>query len=169
MKKNLATILLISMAFVNLTLSIVLVFVVIPSSMKTNQVVTKVMQILDLELESAEPTPALGVEDIEVYSFAEKITVNLAKTPGDSNNHYALFSVSLSMNKTNKDYSTKSELISTSETIIKEIISEEFGKYTVDTVLENKEEIKEAIIEQLAKYFDSDFIVNISFGDLLVQ
>lgn len=169
MKKNLATILLISMAFVNLTLSIVLVFVVIPSSMKTNQVVTKVMQILDLELESAEPTPALGVEDIEVYSFAEKITVNLAKTPGDSKNHYALFSVSLSMNKTNKDYSTKSELISTSETIIKEIISEEFGKYTVDTVLENKEEIKEAIIEQLAKYFDSDFIVNISFGDLLVQ
>lgn len=169
MKKNLATILLISMAFVNLTLSIVLVFVVVPSSMKTNQVITKVMQILDLELESAEPTPVLGVEDIEVYSFAEKITVNLAKTPGESTNHYALFSVSLSMDKTNKEYSTKSELISTSETIIKEIISEEFGKYTVDNVLKNKEEIKEAIIEQLAQYFDSDFIVNISFGDLLVQ
>lgn len=169
MKKNLATILLIAMAFVNLTLSIVLVFVVVPSATKTNKLVTRVMQILDLELESVEPTPELGVEDIEVYTFEQKVTVNLAKSNGDSNDHFAVFSVSLSMDKTNKDYSTKSALVSTNENNIKEIISEEFGKYTADTVLDDKEEIKEAILAQLAEYFNSDFIINISFGDILKQ
>ena len=169
MKKNLATILLIAMAFVNLTLSIVLVFVVVPSATKTNKLVTKVMQILDLELESSEPTVELGIEDIEVYNFEEKVTVNLAKSNGDSSDHFAVFSVSLSMNKKDKDYSTKSELVSTNENAIKEIISDEFGKYTADTVLNDKGQIKEAILAQLAEYFDSDFIINISFGDILKQ
>lgn len=169
MKKNLATILLLAMAFVNLTLSVVLIFVVVPSSMKTNNLVTKVMQILDLELESIAPTPELGVEDIEIYTFEEKLTVNLAKTAGDSTNHFALFSVSLSMNKKNKDYEAKNALISTSETYIKEIVSDEFGKYTLDTVKKNKEVIKQEILNQLKEYFNSDFIVSISFGDLLVQ
>ena len=120
-------------------------------------------------MESVEPTPELGVEDIEVYTFEQKVTVNLAKSNGDSNDHFAVFSVSLSMDKTNKDYSTKSALVSTNENNIKEIISEEFGKYTADTVLDDKEEIKEAILAQLAEYFNSDFIINISFGDILKQ
>ncbi len=169
MKKNLATILLIAMAFVNLTLSVVLVFVVVPASTKSNNLITKVMQILDLELESAEPTPEIGVEDIEVYAFEDKITVNLAKTSNDSVNHYALFSVSLSMNKKHSDFESKNALIKTSEINIKEIISEEFGKYTIDTVLTNKEVIKAAIITRLTEYFDSSFIINVSFGDILVQ
>lgn len=169
MKKNLPTILLIAMAFVNLTLSIVLVIAVVPAASKTNRAITKVMEILDLELESAEPTPELTVEDIDVYTFADKITVNLAKNANDSSNHYALFSVSLSMNKKNADYTKKKDLISAHETFIKEIISEEFGKYTTDTVLDNKEVIKEAILAGLADEFESDFIVNISFGDILVQ
>ena len=105
----------------------------------------------------------------EIYTFEEKLTVNLAKTAGDSTNHFALFSVSLSMNKKNKDYEAKNALISTSETYIKEIVSDEFGKYTLDTVKKNKEVIKQEILNQLKEYFNSDFIVSISFGDLLVQ
>lgn len=169
MKKNLATILLIAMAFINLTLSIVLVIAVLPAADKTNRVVSKVIQILDLELESKEPTPELTVEDIDVHTFADKLTVNLAKTAGDSSQHYALFSVSLSMNKTAEDYSSKKELIAQRETIIKEYISDEFGKYTADTVQDNKEAIKKAVLAKLAEEFDSDFIVNVSFGEILVQ
>jgi len=169
MKKNLATILLIAMAFVNLTLSIVLVIAVLPAANKTNRVISKVVQILDLELESKEPTPELGVADIEVYTFEDKLTVNLAKSAGDSSNHYALFSVSLSMNKTAPDFTDMSAIVPTRETIIKEYINDEFGKYTADTVQKNKDAIKEAILAKLADEFDSDFIVNISFGEVLVQ
>lgn len=169
MKKNFVTILLIAMAFMNLTLSVVLVFVVVPSSMKTNRIVTKVIQILDLELESEQPTPSLSVEDIEVFTFDEKVTVNLAKNKNDSEDHYALFSVSLSMDKTNKDYSTKKSLVSSNEVRIKEIVTETFAKYTVDTVLIEKEAIKQEIIDRLSEYFGSSFIVAISFGDILVK
>lgn len=169
MKKNLVTILLIAMAFMNLTLSVVLVIAVVPAATKTNRAVSKVIQILDLELESAEPTPELEVEDIEIYTFVDKITVNLAQTTGDNNSHYALVSVSLSMNKKSPDYEKKKELVSSRETIIKEIISEAFGKYTRETVLDNKSAIKDAILADLSGEFNSDFIVGVSFGDILVQ
>lgn len=169
MKKNLTTILLIAMAFVNLTLSIVLVIAVVPTANKTNRIITQVMQILDLELESAEPTPELTVEDIDIYTFEDNVTVNLAKSSGESSNHYALFSLSLSLNKNSSDYEAKKELISSRETIIKEYVSEAFGKYTVNTVLDNKQAIKDEIIEDLANEFDSDFIISVSFGDIVVQ
>lgn len=169
MKKNLATILLIAMAFMNLTLSVVLVIAVLPAASKTNRAVSKVIQILDLELESAEPTPVLEVEDIEIYTFADKITVNLAQSSGDNTSHYALINVSLSMNKKSPDFEKKQELISSRETIIKEIISEAFGKYTRETVLDNKNAIKDAILASLAEEFESDFIIGVSFGDILVQ
>lgn len=169
MKKNLATILLIAMAFVNLTLSIVLVFVVVPSSMKTNNLVTKVMKILDLEMESTQPEKVLGVEDIEIYTFEQKVTANLAKSVGDSRQHYAVMSISLSLNKTNSDYTAKKELIASNETIIKEMVTDEFGKHTIDTVHDDKDEIKEVVISKLKDYFASDFIIDISFGDLVSQ
>lgn len=169
MKKNLATILLIAMTFVNLTLSLVLVIAVVPTAVKTNTAITSVVKILDLELESTEPTPELTVDDIEPYTFENDFTVNLAKSAGDSSSHYALFSVSLSLNKTSDDYATKYDLIATYETRIREIVSDEFGKYTKDTVQENKEAIKAAVLATLSEELDTDFIVGISFGGLLTQ
>lgn len=168
MKKNLPTILLIVMAFMNLTLSIVLVIAVVPAANKTNRAVTKVAQILDLELESKEPTPELTVEDIEPYNFEEKITVNLAKSAGHSGSQFAQISLSLSLNKKNSDYTAKKELIADRETSIREIVSEAFGKYTKDTVLSSKEEIKKEILAGLGELFESDFIIGVSFGDIVV-
>ena len=168
MKKNLLTILLIVMAFMNLTLSIVLVIAVVPAANKTNHAVTKVAQILDLELESKEPTPELSVEDIEPYNFTERITVNLAQSAGQKNSQFAQISLSLSLNKTSKDYEVKTELIAARETKIREIVSETFGKYTKDTVLNSKEEIKKEILAGIEEEFQSDFIIGVSFGDIVI-
>ena len=169
MKKNMMTIVLIALAVVNVTLSAVLVFVVVPSATRTNNLVTKVMQILDLELESVEPTPELTVEDIAVYKMADNLIVNLAKSPGDTKNHYASFPVSLSENKKADDYATMSALVPEYEDIIKEIITEEFANYTIDSVSANKDVIKKEVIKRISELMNSDFIVNISFGNIILE
>ena len=96
-------------------------------------------------------------------------TVNLAKSPGDTKNHYASFPVSLSENKKADDYATMSALVPEYEDIIKEIITEEFANYTIDSVSANKDVIKKEVIKRISELMNSDFIVNISFGNIILE
>ena len=52
MKKNLFSIIIIALLVMNLVLTGVLVFSIIPASKKTNELVSKVCSAIDLELES---------------------------------------------------------------------------------------------------------------------
>ena len=54
MRKNLLSIIVIALCAINVIFSAVLVFAVVPASMKTNQLVTQVASIIDLELEDSE-------------------------------------------------------------------------------------------------------------------
>ena len=55
MKKNILTIVILAMCFVNIVLSAILIFVMIPTANKSIRLVNKVAQIIDLELESRKP------------------------------------------------------------------------------------------------------------------
>ncbi|MBH1941996.1 flagellar basal body-associated FliL family protein [Mobilitalea sibirica] len=168
MKKNILTIIILAMALINVVLSAVIIFVIVPTSNKTNNLVSKVAQIIDLELESPDADQAqISVSDIETYDIEEKLTINLKKS--DSKNHYAILYVALSINKKHKDTVTLQPLIQENETIIKEMIRDEFTKYTIDEVDANKNAIKDRILARIQEYFESDFIINVSFGNLILE
>ena len=93
MKKNMLTILVIILCIVNLTLSAYIVFTVVPNAQRTDQLITKILQIIDLELES--PLPAdinntYDIENIEKYEI-EDMTANLAAGT-DGKAHFAKIS-----------------------------------------------------------------------------
>ena len=68
MKKNILTIVILAMCFVNIVLSAILIFVMIPTANKSIRLVNKVAQIIDLELESPETSmESIDVSDIETY------------------------------------------------------------------------------------------------------
>lgn len=168
MKKNILTIIIMAITLINTVLLAVLIFAIVPSANKTMKLVDKVNSIVDLELESPEgQEEEIAVSDIVAYNIADKLTINLKST--DKESHYAVLKVSLSMNSKNEQYETLSTKVAENENAIKEIISDEFGKYTKDEVNANKNQIKEQVITRIQEYFKSDFIINVSFGDLITQ
>jgi flagellar FliL protein len=168
MKKNILTIIIMAIALINTILTAVLIFVIVPTSNKTNQLVTKVASIVDLELESPEEAEAdIAVSDIVVHELADKLTINLKST--DDQPHYALVIVSLSVNSKHEDTATLESKIDENKNEIKEIVTEEFGKYTMDEVKPNKNTIKEQVLKRIQEHFQSDFIINVSFGNIILQ
>jgi flagellar FliL protein len=172
MKKNFLTIFILALVIINMILSAVIVFTVVPTTVRTNKLIAKVASNIDLEIESpsADSKPEnIDIEDIEVYQVPEDITINLKKQPNDTKSHYALVSVSFSINKKSKDYEKLNPTIANNVSSIKEIISDEFSKYTVDDVNDNKEKVKAEILKRVQEKFQSDFIISVAVGKLVVE
>jgi len=167
MKKNILTIIIMAMCLVNIVLSAVLIFVMVPAANKTIKLVDKVAQLVDLELESPENNiENLSVSDIETYLFSDKLTCRL-KDNDDGKDHYAVLYLSLSLNKTHDDYEKLQPYISQYENNIKEIVTDEFAKYTKDEIPEKKDKIKSQVLVRIQELFKSDFIINVSFGNIM--
>jgi flagellar FliL protein len=139
----------------------------VPNVNKSTALINKVAQIIDLELESPDDSIAnIAVSDIETYLIDERLTLLLAKTDGEDD-HYAVLFLSLSLNKTHKDYVELSPLISQYENNMKEIVSDEFAKYTIDEARAIKDKIREQVTIRIQELFQSDFVINVSFGNIL--
>ncbi|ROR30774.1 flagellar FliL protein [Mobilisporobacter senegalensis] len=170
MRKNLLSIIVIALCVINVIFSAVLVFAVVPTSNKTNKLIAQVASIIDLELESPDGESSnVSVQDIAIHNIEDELTITLKGNEGDTKSHYALLKVSLSLDTTSKDYETLSPTIATNESVIKEIINNVFSNYTASEVVANKEQIKEEVLTQLRDYFKSNFIINVSFSNMLVQ
>lgn len=168
MKKNILTIIILAMSLINIVMSAVLIFVVVPTSNKTNNLVSKIASIIDLELESPVAGEAeISVSDITTHPIADKLTINLKES--DDLSHYAVVIVSLSINNKNEEAATLEPFITDNENAIKEIVTEEFSKFTIDEVINNKSVIKENILTRIHELFNSDFIINVSFGNIILQ
>ena len=168
MKKNILTIIIMAVTLINTVLLALLIFTIVPAAGKTSRLMDKVASIVELELESPEGDgEGFTVSDIVTYNIEEKLTINLKST--DGKNHYALMNVSLSMNSKSKDYEDLNPKIKENENAIKEIVQEEFAKYTMDEVNTKKTEIKNQVVVRVQELMQSDFIINVSFGSLVLQ
>jgi flagellar FliL protein len=155
------------MTLINVVLTAVIIFVIVPTSNKTTDLVAKVASIIDLELESpdGDSEDSIAVSDIGTFAVPDKLQINLLST--DDVSHYAIMSVTLSINKKNKDTADLEPLITDNVENIKEIVTDEFSKYSMDNVKENKNIIKQNILTRIQELFKSDFIINVSFGNII--
>lgn len=173
MKKNILTVIILATTLINMTLMIVMLFVFLPNVKQTNNLITKVAQTVDLELENVVvKEEKVSISDIDTYKPADStgLTANLKKEQGDSKTHYAVIKWSLVMNKNHKDYSKMEPLVEANEGRIKEVIRTEVEKYTINNVQENKENIKADVLTVLQDdVFGSDFIISVSFSDFVTE
>ena len=167
MKKNMLTIVIMAMTIINTILLATMIFAILPTANKTTNLINKVAEIIDLELENNKPEETVAISDIETYKVPEELTINLKRT--DNSNHYALVTVSLSINKLHKDYETVSSIISNHDNEISEIVDEEFSAYSIDEVSGNKNIIKQNVLTRVQNHFSSDSIINVSFGNMTMQ
>jgi flagellar basal body-associated protein FliL len=168
MKKNILTIIIMAMSLINIVLSAVIIFAIVPTANKTTQIVDKVASIINLELEDPDTGKIdVSVSDIVNHNIPDKLTINLKKS--DDTPHFAIVYVSLSLNSKHKDFTDMEPRITDNENKIKEIVTEEFSKYTVDEVNDHKSDIKASVLKRIQEYFQSDFIIDVSFGNSILS
>ena len=128
MKKNILTIVIMAATLINVILSAVLVFSVMPAMNKTSNLVDKVASVIDLEIEDANAEEQeYTIDDLVAYTktYNEKVNINLKKEAGDDTNHYAQLSgFTLSFNTKAEDYSEISESIPGNDVYVDDIVKE---------------------------------------------
>lgn len=175
MKKNLLTVIILALVLVNLILTAVLVFSIIPQTQKSNELIDQVCAAINIELESEqnEDGSAVPIEDIAVYNIADDFTVNLADS-GDGMKHYAVFSVGLSVNKKSGSYDAyggdEMTELTDKETIIRSDINTVVAKYTEEEFnMDGQKAVKEEILSRLQDMFGADYIVGVNFSSVATE
>lgn len=171
MKKNLLSILILALVLVNLVLNIVMIFSVLPAANKTNKMVTQICSILDIELAAdEEENKKVSMDKLSVYELSEGATMTMNfKVGEDGKTHVLVTSVSISMNTESDGYKTYGETISEKESIIKGEINNVVSSHTLEEYQVDAAGIREEIVKNLQEMFDSDFIVDVTFSDVIYQ
>lgn len=174
MKKNLLSIIILALLIVNLVFSSITMISVTSTNKKTAAVIGDIATILNLELENGaagEAVPEVSIDDTEVYDIEEQMTIPLKKGAG-GNAHFALVSVTLVMNTKHEDYKTygDAEALANKESLIKGLIVEVFGDYTMEEIqADNGDAVREDILERIHNMYGSEFIYKVTFRDIIEQ
>ena len=173
MKKNLISIIILALLIVNVVLTAIMMFSVTSTSKKTAALVDNISTALNLELaakgtDSEEAAEEIPMSDIQTYDISESMTIPL-KTDEDGEPHFCMVSVTLSMNTKDKGFKTYGADLSGHESLIKSEIIDVFGQYTLSEARDQQDEIRQEILQRVQKMFDSEFIFNISFSNILFQ
>lgn len=168
MKKNLLSIIILALLVVNIVLSAIMMINVTKASKKTAELVADISTVIGLEINGVPQSTAAGAvsqADTFVYDLSEEMTIPL-KNDEDGTAHYAVGKVSLSMDMTHEDYATYSESFSSREGLIKDIIFNVIGNYTIDQAKGNPDAIKAEILRRIQELFGSNFVYGVSFNFL---
>lgn len=170
MKKNLMSVLILALVFVNIILTAVLAFSIIPSVKKTNQLVDTISSAISLELEGGKKNKSSSVpmSQIATYDLEDDMTINF-KQGADDKAHYVVLKASISMDTKSDGYKEYGEKISEKESIIKNEINNIVSSYTYEEFRDNQQEVQDEILSNLQGLFDSDFIVSVGFSSVTCQ
>lgn len=169
MKKNLLSIIILSLLVVNIALTAVMLFSVVGTNQKTASIVTDIAEVLAIELDTDGMTgtgTAVSIADTAVYSIEDKMTITLKRDEGDTQDHYCIVKVSFSMDTTNPDYATYGDL-SAMETLLKGEIINVIGSYTLTEAQLSQDKICDEILERVQNLYESNFIYKVSFSEIM--
>ena len=171
MKKNLLSVIILALLIVNVALTGIMMFSTVSANKKTVALVNQIASILNLEVKAPEDEEAvkeISIMDTDTYNIEDEMVITL-KHGEDGADHYALVSVSLSLDKTDENYATLQPLVAANESKIKSVINDTFGAYTKEEASANTKEIADKILSQIQTMFDSKFIYEVYFRDIKFQ
>lgn len=169
MKKNLISIIILALLIVNIVLTAIMMFSVTGTATKTSALVDNITRALNLELTAKGDAgaSAVPISDIATYDIAE-MTIELQQD-AEGTQHFFVGSITLSMNTKDKDYKTYGGDMESRESLIKSEITDVISSYTVEDARSNQDTIKSEILERIQTLFNSEFVFNVAFSDILIQ
>ena len=175
MKKNLITVIILALCVVNLILNVMLVFVCMPSAKKTNNLITEIASVLNLELESkGEDQPKVALKDMQTYDVVAQV-VNLkdssdATADGEeAESHYVQLGLTLGLDGSSKDYDDLNAVLSAGSVF--DVARNIIQNYTFEEIKsqEVQNDIKKQILEGLQEKYGTQCIYSVSFSKFTVQ
>lgn len=173
MKKNLVTVVTLALVLVNLVLTGLLVFLILPEARQANALIEKVATAIDLDLSSGQAgtgDSSVSLKDTETYTYDNSMTINLADS-SDGSEHYAVLTPVLLINKKSKDYKTYggAEGFGSYAGVASDIIQSVVSQHTMEDMKDNLSSIEDEIVEQLKTKFGNDYIVEVAFSAATYQ
>ena len=171
MKKNLILVIILALVLVNIVLTGIMMMSTMSANNKTKTLINDIATVLDLEMSpktdnGAPAGPSLL--DTDTYNIEDEMVIALSHGE-DGTDHYAMVSVSLSIDKTNPDYATMMPLVSTNESKIKSVIIDVVSAYTKDQATAQTKDIQREILKKVQELFGSQFIYEVYFRDFKCQ
>lgn len=170
MKKNLISVIILALLIVNIVLTAIMMFSVTGTARKTSALVDNITRALNLELTARGDAgkTSIPMSDIATYDI-EEMTIELRQSEGDDKQHYFVGAITLSMNTKDKDYKTYGEEMASRESLIKSEITDVIANYTAEEARSDQDAIKSEILERIQTMFDSEFVFNVAFSDIMIQ
>lgn len=167
MKKNLISIVILALLIVNIVLSAITMFSVASTNKKTAALVTDISSAISLDLKSTEISPEknIPIADVATYDIPE-MTIPLKRTEGDEKDHFAVISVTLSMDSKAKDYKAYGEDMDSKASLIKGEISDTVAQFTLDEARNDGHAVEDAILQRIQAMYDSDFIYDVTISGI---
>ncbi len=169
MRKNLITVIILALCVVNLILNIIIVFVCMPSARKTNNLITEIASVLNLELEKDEEKPTVSLENMATYSVEAQV-VNL-KDDGSGDKHFVQVGLTLGLDSSSDDYKDLNTALTDASGVVFDEARNIIQTYTYEEISDQatQEKIKEKILENLQKKYATECIYSVSFSKFTLQ
>ena len=158
MKKSTLNVITLALVLINLALTVILTFSLVSTNNKTNKLIGKVAEIIDLDV--------AGIDNSDKSTSYVDVTNNgsndimISYTDG-GRTHYAVMNVSLGLNTKAKDYSAKSTTINNGMKVIVNAVQTEAMKYTYSTIAASKTTIESELLTQLQDTFQTKCITSV--------
>lgn len=165
MKRNMLAIVILAATLINLTLSAVLIFTVIPKAKRTDALIEKIVAAVELETESGigKDYGEIALVDQDEYTFKDK-NMNL-KATGD-NVSIAQVSITITLNKKHDDYAAVQPLIASKENKIVAEVSKVLSGYTSAEVALYTEDINKDVLKKVQDIFQSECVIEATLNVL---
>lgn len=175
MKKNLMTVITLVLCLVNLVLSAVIVFAVVPEINNVNSLIAKVSEAIELDVKTGSDADAASTVPVESQfryqvNAGESMTINL-KDNGDGDSHFIVAKITVTLNNTSEKYETfGGDNASTYDDIYKMYINQVVSQYTIDDIKANQNAPLDEIRDLCNTYFgDSSLVVSVGFTEINYQ
>ena len=165
MKKSTLNVITLALVLINLVLTVILTFSLVSTNNKTNKLISKVAEIIDVagaDTGDKGTSSSSGLDDITYVDVTNNDSkdIMISYTDGGKT-HYAIMNVSLGLNTKAKDYTAKSTTINNGMKVIVNAVQTEAMKYTYSTVASSKATIESALLEQLQDTFQTQCITSV--------
>lgn len=176
MKKSMLNVITLALVLINLVLTVILTFSLVSTNNKTNNLITKVAQIIDLDVGgiSADGTSGNNVYNIDDLSGVEVLSgdsnsITVTYTENGKTRYAVIKGVTIYLNKKAKDYTTKAESVNNGMNFIASCITNEALKYDSSTIVASKQTIEENLLKTLQSQFQTQTICKVTISQILVQ
>lgn len=172
MKKSMLNVITLALVLINLILTVLLTFSLVSTNNKTNNLISKVSQIIDLDVGNVTVpgSSTSAIEDITFVDVKNNDSTDITVSYTDSGKtHYVVLNVSIGLNSKAKDYETKKTSLENSMKIIVSQVNTEALKYSYNEVTANKTTIENNLLTYLQDLFETDMITSVTLTKMVVQ